>query len=158
MQRGCHEGQAAPPPPAFSTTFSASSAPPNHHAIRHVATTPDRRGSRRCTPESCRTMVPGGRTMPTPWRRQPAPSLAHEGTCSPRRRRQQPGFDRPHPRAAAGGGERGGEGGGGGGIRVPPAATRGREGDERGSKMSTSFLILIAVVLYANQIKSAEHG
>jgi hypothetical protein len=127
MQRGCHKGQATPPPPTFSTTFSVSSVPPNRHAVRHAATALDRRSSRGRTLECSRAMVPGGRTTPTPRRRQLAPSLAHEGTSSPRRRRQRPGFDRSRTRAAAGGEERGGKGAVAVELGFPPASTWGRE-------------------------------
>jgi hypothetical protein len=93
-------------------------------------------------------MVPGGHTTPMPWRRHPASSLTREGTSSPRRRRQRPGFDRPHPRASAGGGERGGEGGGSGGIRVPPSRHAGVRGGRDPSSETSGGLLDIWLIKF----------
>jgi hypothetical protein len=73
------------------------------------------------------------------------------GTSSPRR--QRPGFDRPRPQAAAGGGERGGKGAGVK-IRVPPAATRGREG---GGGLTGPLVILKPCsIFWKGQISDSE--
>jgi hypothetical protein len=67
-------------------------------------------------------------------------SVARKGTSSPRCRWQRPGFDRPRP--SGGGGRRRERWGGGSdsGIRVPPAATRGREGGRE------EFLLALNVI------------
>jgi hypothetical protein len=121
---------------AFSKTFSASSAPPNRHAVRHATTAPDHRGS----PPHDGELPRHGAQRPHHAHAMKETSLAVSSTRGDQQSPPPPatvGFDRPRPRAVAGGGERGGEGGGGGRIRVPPAATRGRE--ERGLAIPCSY-------------------